>query len=85
MKAWIQTGYGSPGNVAFEEVPQPVPGAGDLLVRVHAAGLNAADRLLLRGAEGEELLADRRRSPAATVADLCALFTDLARIKRERD
>ena len=33
----------------------------------------------------ERLLANRRRAPAATVADLCALFDDLARVKRERD
>jgi NADPH:quinone reductase-like Zn-dependent oxidoreductase len=49
VKALIQTGYGSPCKVALEEVPRPVLGAGDLLVRVHAAGLNAADRFLLRG------------------------------------
>ncbi|MEU4620257.1 NAD(P)-dependent alcohol dehydrogenase [Actinoplanes sp. NPDC023801] len=49
MKALIQIGYGSPGKLALQEVPQPVPRGGDLLVRVHAAGLNAADRFLLRG------------------------------------
>jgi NADPH:quinone reductase-like Zn-dependent oxidoreductase len=49
MRALIQTGFGSPGRVALQEVPEPVPGADDLLVRVHAAGLNAADRFLLRG------------------------------------
>jgi NADPH:quinone reductase-like Zn-dependent oxidoreductase len=49
MRALIQSGYGSPGRVALQEVPQPVPGADDLLVRVQAAGLNAADRFLLRG------------------------------------
>ncbi|MFC4063493.1 NAD(P)-dependent alcohol dehydrogenase [Actinoplanes subglobosus] len=49
MRALLQTGFGSPGRVALQEVPQPVPGPDDLLVRVHAAGLNAADRFLLRG------------------------------------
>jgi NADPH:quinone reductase-like Zn-dependent oxidoreductase len=49
MKALVQVGYGSPGKVALQEVPQPSARAGDLLVKVHAAGLNAADRLLLRG------------------------------------
>jgi NADPH:quinone reductase-like Zn-dependent oxidoreductase len=49
MKALVQTGYGSPGKVTLQEVPQPSPSRGDLLVRVHAAGLNAADRLCLRG------------------------------------
>jgi NADPH:quinone reductase-like Zn-dependent oxidoreductase len=49
MRALIQSGYGSPGRVALQEVPEPVPGPDDLLVRVQAAGLNAADRFLLRG------------------------------------
>ncbi|WP_433788560.1 NAD(P)-dependent alcohol dehydrogenase [Actinoplanes sp. CA-252034] len=49
MRALVQTGYGSPARVALQEVPRPVPGPDDLLVAVHAAGLNAADRLLLRG------------------------------------
>ncbi|PWK36146.1 NAD(P)-dependent alcohol dehydrogenase [Actinoplanes xinjiangensis] len=49
MRALIQCGYGSPGQVALQEVPSPAPGTDDLLVRVQAAGLNAADRFLLRG------------------------------------
>ncbi|MEU4164818.1 NAD(P)-dependent alcohol dehydrogenase [Actinoplanes sp. NPDC026670] len=49
MRALVQSGFGSPGRVALQEVPQPVPGHDELLVRVQAAGLNAADRFLLRG------------------------------------
>ncbi|WP_328468418.1 NAD(P)-dependent alcohol dehydrogenase [Actinoplanes sp. NBC_00393] len=49
MKALVQTGYGSPGRLEFQEVATPAPGAGEVLVRVQAAGLNAADRLMLRG------------------------------------
>lgn len=49
MKALVQTAYGSSGAAALGEVPEPVARAGELLVRVHAAGLNASDRLLLRG------------------------------------
>ncbi|GIE76957.1 NADPH:quinone reductase [Actinoplanes philippinensis] len=49
MKALVQSRYGSPGGVALREVPQPVPSRDELLVRVQAAGLNAADRFLLRG------------------------------------
>jgi putative PIG3 family NAD(P)H quinone oxidoreductase len=37
------------GNVAVEERPDPVPGPGEVLVRVKAAGLNAADLLQARG------------------------------------
>lgn len=49
MKALVQLAYGSPGRFALQDVDQPVPRAGDLIVKVYAAGLNAADRLLSRG------------------------------------
>jgi NADPH:quinone reductase len=37
------------GAIAVQEHPDPVPQAGELLVRVHAAGLNGADMMQLRG------------------------------------
>ena len=37
------------GRIAPEEHPDPVPQAGELLVRVHAAGLNGADMMQLKG------------------------------------
>jgi NADPH:quinone reductase len=37
------------GEVLFEEHPDPVPGAGEVLVRVHGAGLNGADMMQRRG------------------------------------
>ncbi|MBA3421778.1 MAG: alcohol dehydrogenase catalytic domain-containing protein, partial [Thermoleophilaceae bacterium] len=37
------------GEVVVEEHPDPEPGAGELLVRVRAAGLNGADMLQRRG------------------------------------
>src|SRR5271170_5803890 len=36
-------------QIVIEEHPDPVPGAGEVLVRVHAAGLNGADIMQLRG------------------------------------
>jgi NADPH:quinone reductase len=39
----------SDGAIAVQEHPDPVPQAGELLVRVHAAGLNGADMMQLRG------------------------------------
>jgi putative PIG3 family NAD(P)H quinone oxidoreductase len=38
------------GSVVVEEHPDPEPGAGEVLVRVHAAGLNGADMLQRKGA-----------------------------------
>jgi NADPH:quinone reductase-like Zn-dependent oxidoreductase len=39
----------SDGALVVEEHPDPVPGPGEVLVRVRAAGLNGADMLQLRG------------------------------------
>jgi putative PIG3 family NAD(P)H quinone oxidoreductase len=36
-------------QLSVREHPDPVPGSGEVLVRVHAAGLNGADMLQLRG------------------------------------
>jgi putative PIG3 family NAD(P)H quinone oxidoreductase len=38
------------GSVVVEEHPDPEPGGGEILVRVHAAGLNGADMLQRKGA-----------------------------------
>lgn len=37
------------GELRWEERPDPVPGVGEVLVRVRAAGINAADRLQVMG------------------------------------
>jgi NADPH:quinone reductase len=36
-------------QIVIEEHPDPVPGSGEALVRVHAAGLNGGDMMQLRG------------------------------------
>ncbi|MCL6094300.1 MAG: zinc-binding dehydrogenase [Actinobacteria bacterium] len=36
-------------NLTIKECPEPTPGKGELLIRVKAAGINAADLLQLRG------------------------------------
>src|SRR5262249_62182018 len=49
MKAIVQDRYGSPDVLHLEEVQRPEPGEGDVLVRVHAASVNARDWHLMRG------------------------------------
>ena len=49
MQAIVYTQYGSPDVLKLTEVPTPRPGEGEVLVKVHATGLNAADRLALSG------------------------------------
>ncbi len=50
MKAWQVDEHGEPRDVLrVDEVPQPRPGAGQVLVRVRAAALNFPDVLMARG------------------------------------
>lgn len=43
MKAFVLARYGGPETAQLRDVPKPVPGIGDVLVRVCAAGLNPVD------------------------------------------
>jgi len=49
MKAVRIHGYGGPEVLAYEDAPKPEPGRGDLLVRVHAAGVNPVDWKIREG------------------------------------
>lgn len=49
MKAVVRHEYGSPDTLKLEDIPKPVPGDGDVLVKVHAASVNAADLDYLKG------------------------------------
>src|SRR3954451_4035355 len=49
MKAIGQPTYGSPDDLQLRDIDQPTIGDHDVLVRVHAASVNTADRLILRG------------------------------------
>ena len=48
MKAVVYTKYGSPDVLKLTEVPKPIPGDNEVLIKVRAASLNAADWRLLR-------------------------------------
>ena len=49
MKAVVCTEFGPIETLRLEERPDPVPGAGDILIEVHAAGVNFPDGLMVRG------------------------------------
>jgi NADPH:quinone reductase-like Zn-dependent oxidoreductase len=46
MDAWLSLRYGPPESLVRRDVPIPVPGAHDILVRVHATTVSAADARL---------------------------------------
>jgi NADPH:quinone reductase-like Zn-dependent oxidoreductase len=49
MKAITQDRYGSPDVLRLEDLDRPAPGDHEVLVRVHAASVNARDWHLMRG------------------------------------
>ena len=49
MKAITQQRYGGPEMLAFADVDRPEPAPGEVLVRVRAASVNAADWHIMRG------------------------------------
>jgi Zn-dependent alcohol dehydrogenase len=50
MKAAVVHKYGGPEELKFEEFPDPVPGAGEVLVRVAATSINPFDIMRRSGA-----------------------------------
>ena len=49
MQAVVQTAYGGAEALELRTVPRPTAGAGEVLVRVHATGVNDQDWALLAG------------------------------------
>ena len=67
MKAAVITKFGGPEVLAIEDAPTPNPGPGEVLVRVHAAGLNRAAEAgpddTIRFHEQPSIDSDPSRSP----------------------
>lgn len=53
MKAIVITAPGGPDVLAIAELPDPVPAAGEVLIRVRAFGLNHAEAYMRSGAWGQ--------------------------------
>lgn len=49
MRALLRPRYGEPDQLMVGEVPEPMPGKGQVLIDVRAASVNAADVFLMRG------------------------------------
>ena len=71
MKAVIQARYGGPETLELRDVERPVPGPGEVLVRVQASSVNQADWEYLRGMPLVRVAAPlrpRHRIPGSDVA-----------------
>jgi NADPH2:quinone reductase len=49
MKAIVVKEFGAPDVMKFEDVPDPTPGPGQLLIRVHAVGVNPVEAYIRAG------------------------------------
>ena len=74
MQALQLKQYGGPDHVAFAELPRPTPGPGELLVRVHAVGLNPIDNLIPNG-DFKPIL--KLRLPATLGSDLAGVVVEV--------
>lgn len=46
--------FGNPGGMEFREIPDPSPAAGEVLIRVDAAGVGGVDAVIRRGTLGSD-------------------------------
>jgi zinc-binding alcohol dehydrogenase/oxidoreductase len=49
MKALVLHEIGGPDKLSYEDAPDPEPGSGETVVRLHAAALNRRDVFVTRG------------------------------------
>ncbi len=76
MKALIFKRYGGLDQVAFADIPRPVPKPDEILVQVHAAGLNPVDNKI-RSGKMKPIL--RFRLPATLGSDLAGVVVEVGR------
>ncbi|HQZ69297.1 MAG TPA: NADP-dependent oxidoreductase [Planctomycetaceae bacterium] len=74
MKALIFKRYGGPNQINFADIPRPVPKADEILVQVHAAGLNPIDNMIPKGMFKPIM---RFRLPATLGSDLAGTVVEV--------
>src|SRR5713226_2156710 len=73
MKALVFKRYGGPDQVAFADIPRPVPKPDEILVLVNAAGLNPIDNMIPKGTFKPIL---RFQLPATLGSDLAGIVVE---------
>jgi NADPH:quinone reductase-like Zn-dependent oxidoreductase len=74
MRALVLKRYGRADQVAFVDTPRPVPKSDEILVQVHAAGLNPIDNMIPKGIFKPIL---RLQLPATLGSDLAGVVVDV--------
>jgi NADPH:quinone reductase-like Zn-dependent oxidoreductase len=74
MKALIFNGYAKRDNIAFADVPPPAPKPDEILVEVHAAGLNPIDTMIPKGTFKPML---KFQLPATIGSDLAGIVVEV--------
>jgi NADPH:quinone reductase-like Zn-dependent oxidoreductase len=74
MKALILTRYGKGDQVEFADIPRPILKPDELLVQVHAAGLNPIDTMIPKGTFKPIL---RLQLPATLGSDLAGVVVEV--------
>lgn len=74
MKALLSTAPGGPETLTLEEIPEPVPGKGEVLVKVAACAINFPDTLMIR--DLYQTKPPRPFAPGSEVAGVIAAIGD---------
>ena len=74
MRALVFKRYGGLDQVAFADIPRPVPKPDEILVQVHAAGLNPIDNMIPKGMFKPIL---RFQLPATLGSDLAGVVVEV--------
>jgi NADPH:quinone reductase-like Zn-dependent oxidoreductase len=74
MKALVFKGYGGPDQIAFADTPRPVPTPDEILIQVHAAGLNPIDTMIPKGTFKPIL---KFQLPATMGSDLAGVVVEI--------
>jgi NADPH:quinone reductase-like Zn-dependent oxidoreductase len=80
LKAAVVTRYGPPEVLEIKDVPAPVPGPGEVLVRVRASSVCYGDRIIRKGPLFVRLMGGLRRPKAAILGcDLSGTVVSVGR------
>jgi NADPH:quinone reductase-like Zn-dependent oxidoreductase len=71
MKAIVYHNYGSPDVLRLEDVPKPIPGDDEVLVKVHAVSINSWDWDMLTGKPFEYRFFSGFLKPKSTMIHGC--------------